>query len=123
MAKLYHWDLFIMVNYLEDYVSEDVFSDFRAWVILAGSETNSRILRNPESLVQLLQNYEGDLFSERFNLLPSSIYWARYGEAMPSTYTRTTFPPQLEGEPYNSLEEIKDRLPEFWKCFGSAGAI
>jgi hypothetical protein len=71
-----HWDAAEMIC---GFVSDDVFTDFRSWVITLGRETYTRIAANPDNLADVADLARGCEGAEFFGAAISGIYVDRHG--------------------------------------------
>ncbi|MEV4279998.1 DUF4240 domain-containing protein [Actinoplanes xinjiangensis] len=103
-----HWDAAEMIC---GYASDDVFTDWRSWVITLGRKTFARVIENPDNLADvadLSEACEGG--AEIFGAAISGIYFERHG------YTDETFPilepfESPKGERVTDHEAIRRSMP------------
>jgi hypothetical protein len=78
--RLYTWRHWDAAEIICGGVSDDVFLDFRSWVISLGRETFTRVVESPDNLADaadLSGSCDGD--GEFFGAAVSGIYYARHG--------------------------------------------
>ena len=87
-SRLYTWPHRHAAEMICGYVSDDVFTDWRSWVIAMGRDTFERIAENPDRLadVEDLSGGREGAAAEWFGSAVSEIWFARYG------YEREDFP-------------------------------
>ena len=110
-ARLYTWRHLNAAEMVCGFVSDDVFTDWRSWVITLGRETFVRVAEDPDNLadvVDLSGGCEGG--GEIFGAAVSGIYFERHG------YDDDTFPilepvASPEGEQVTDHEAIRRAMP------------
>jgi hypothetical protein len=103
-SRLYTWPHRHAAEMICGFVSDDVFTDWRSWVIAMGRDTFERIAENPDRLadVEDLSGGREGAAAEWFGSAVSEIWFARYG------YEREDFP-ILEPFDAPAGEQLTDR--------------
>jgi hypothetical protein len=79
-SRLYSWRHWDAAEMICGYVSDDVFTDWRSWVITLGRETFTRIVENPDNPAEVAELSGGcEAGGEIFGAAVSSIYFERHG--------------------------------------------
>jgi hypothetical protein len=110
-ARLYTWRHFDAAEMICGFVSDDVHTDWRSWVITLGRDTYERIVEDPDNLTEI-----GDLsggcegMAEFFGAAVSEIWFERHG------FGDETFPileptSSPTGEKLPDLEAVRASLP------------
>ena len=85
MLEAFRWDLWGVAYIAGDGCSNDVFADFRGWLVSMGRDAYESVLREPDSLARFVADRSvGDLFFERFQYVPAEAYEAVVGGEMPT---------------------------------------
>lgn len=96
LARAYTFELLAANFIIQSYVSDDVFEDFRAWLIAQGRERFEAALADPETIADFLEpDRVMDLGGEAILLAPSRAYAATYEdeEGYDRDLVRTPEPP------------------------------
>jgi hypothetical protein len=117
-CRAYHYDLWAAATVIDGFwVSDDAFTDFRAWLISRGEEVFENALRDPESLAQVVQEHE-DCEFERFGYIASWVWEEKTGQSMQYMLPKERMPtPSKEGEGWNDDDDLKRRFPKLWEKF------
>lgn len=85
---LHTWTVFGAGQAILGFVSEDVFADFRSWIISRGQDTYSHALNDPDASLARLStfSYEQIGAAESIAALTSDIYHEREGAHMVDAY-------------------------------------
>ncbi len=105
---------------IQSYVSDDVFEDFRAWLISNGADRFGTAILDPESICDWLERSEvDDLDGESMLLVAQRTYEATYG-GKEEFFARVVYPrePKLKQDWPDNAEGYKKRWPrlvdKFW---------
>lgn len=60
LTKAYTFPLMVAAFVVHSHIADDLFLDFRAWLILQGSETFKTLVKDPDALTTLLSRREVD---------------------------------------------------------------
>jgi hypothetical protein len=120
-SQSYRWNLWAAAYLINGGCSDDGFDYFRAGLIIQGEKIFKDALRDPESLADVLEFYDGELSHEsewamgveEAIYLASKIYEAKTGKDMP--YHEN--PPQDMGEPWDE-DKVQYVLPKLAKHCG-----
>jgi hypothetical protein len=100
--------------------SDDGFSDFRGWLICRGEKVYEAALRDPESLVEVVDDSEECQY-EGFQYVAFQAWENKTGRML-SEYPRhdLTCPEEPAGEPWSEDgDDLCHRFPKLWKRFSS----
>lgn len=101
--RLYTWRHWTAAEMMCGYVSDDVFTDWRSWVITLGRETFTRVAEDPDDLADVADLSAGcEGGAEIFGATVSGIFFERHG------YADETFP-ILEPIESPTGERVTDR--------------
>ncbi|MBW4472584.1 MAG: DUF4240 domain-containing protein [Stenomitos rutilans HA7619-LM2] len=127
--EAYRWDLWGVAHLLCGGCSNDGFEDFRRWLVGQGRQAFERALRDPESVVDLLERtgqmkpIKADsavsVQGERLAYASCKAYESLAGEAMPEMDLEALaafFPRQPLGEPWDE-EDLSKLFPRVAKRF------
>jgi len=109
--RLYTWRHGSAAEMVCGFVSDDVFTDWRSWVISLGRETFERVADDPDNLADVETLSDGcEGVGESFGAAVANIYYARHG------YEDEQFPvvelsESPSGEPLTDLAAIRTSLP------------
>lgn len=122
--RAYRWDLWGAATVLLDDASEDVFEDFRCWLIGQGREVFEGALHEPDDLARLLDAFDprtdGD--AEDLGYAADEAYEQLTGVETPDLGLPE--PPSEPAGPALPLDDEKalaDRFPLLWARFREAG--
>ncbi|MER0244592.1 DUF4240 domain-containing protein [Streptomyces sp. HSW2009] len=123
--RAYHWDLWGAAAVLLSDPSEDVFEDFRCWLIGQGREVFEGALYDPDDLADLIEDFDprtdGD--AEDLGYAADEAYEQLTGAETPDLGL-----PEPADEPAGTLLNLTDekalaeRLPRLWARFRDGGA-
>ncbi|MFH8475084.1 DUF4240 domain-containing protein [Streptomyces sp. NPDC018000] len=120
--RAYRWELWGAAAVLLGGASDDAFDFFRCWLIGQGREIFEGALHNPDSLADLLDDFDEEVDGEAEDL----------GYAADEAYEQLTgvvtpdlgLPPQTsepEGTPFSFEDDtaLAERFPALWERFGA----
>jgi hypothetical protein len=99
----YRSDLWAAAFIINGGCGDDGFMDFRAWLIAQGKQIYDEALRDPETLVDVVEGEDdefgrlGYAFLEKMNYIPRYAYEKKTGESMP-LFPGSHLRPDLVGE-------------------------
>jgi hypothetical protein len=110
-SRLYTWQHWDAAEMICGYASDDVFTDWRSWVITLGRETFTRVAEDPDNLADVADLSGGcEEGGEIFGAAVSGIHFERHG------YSDDSFPAveQFEapnGEQVTDRQAVREALP------------
>jgi hypothetical protein len=113
-ARAYRWDLWEAGTLANDGMGDDLFDDFRAWLISRGRIVYEQTLANPDYLADLPEVQRGDdLAAESFPGAVYDAYHDTYGRELEaySTVPRST---DVGTAAEYSDEELRRRFPRLY---------
>ena len=118
-ARAYTWDLWAAAYLIGGGCSDDGFLDFRGWLISKGEKVYEAALKDPESLVKVVKESDGDCQYEGFQYVASQAWEQRTGKGMnafPDSGVWQAAKPA--GEPWSEEgDDLQRRFPKLWKKF------
>ena len=118
--RAYRWDLWGAAWVLLDGVSDDAFDFFRCWLIGQGREVFEGALHDPDSLADLLDDFDEDLDGdgEELGYAADEAYEQLTGVVAPDLGIPPA-PPEPEGTPLDFENEsaLAERYPKLWERF------
>src|SRR5947207_15882792 len=84
-SEAYHWDLWAAAYYVHGGCSDDMFIDFRAWLVLQGLDVFHSVVNDPNKLLDYVDgDEEPELLCESY---PASRAWdSAFGEDTDDTF-------------------------------------
>ncbi|WP_327713545.1 DUF4240 domain-containing protein [Streptomyces sp. NBC_00464] len=120
--RAYRWDLWAAASVLLGGASDDAFDYFRCWLIGQGREVFEGAVHDPDSLAELLDDFDEELDgdAEELGYAPDEAYEQLTGVVAPDL----GLPPQApepEGTPFGFEDDaaLAARLPALWQRFGA----
>ena len=118
-AGAYTWGLWGAAYIIGGGCSDDGFIDFRGWLISKGQKAYEDAIRDPESLIRVVTEEDGDCQYEGFQYVASQAWEAKTGKGM------NEFPAQRVEEPREPVgrrwaeegDELERRFPRLSKKF------
>jgi len=116
---------------VNDYISDDVFTDYRHWLISEGKEKYFTLLQHPESLVNVY-NHKDEIkgFSEEFYLVTDYAYEKKHPESETPYYdfielyssyknknTKYIYNSPPVKDDWETMEDLKKMFPNFYNKF------
>jgi hypothetical protein len=104
---------------IQSYVSDDVFEEFRAWIVSNGRERFEASISDPESICDLLERSEVDAIDGASMLLVAQRAYEEYGDDE-EFFARIVYPrePKLKQDWPENADGYKKRWPrlvdKFW---------
>jgi len=118
--RAYHWDLWGAAWVLLDGASDDAFDFFRCWLIGQGREVFEGAVHNPDSLADLLDDFDEELDGdgEELGYAADEAYEQLTGVVAPDLGIPPA-PPEPEGTPIDFENEsvLAERYPKLWERF------
>lgn len=118
--RAYRWDLWGAAWVLLDGVSDDAFDFFRCWLIGQGREVFEGAVHDPDSLADLLDDFDEDLDGdgEELGYAADEAYEQLTGVVAPDLGIPPA-PPEPEGTPLDFENEsvLAERYPKLWERF------
>jgi hypothetical protein len=119
-GRAYTWDLWAAAYILGGGCSDDGFLDFRGWLISRGERVYEEALRDPETLVQVVNADAGDECQfEGFQYVAREA-WEHTTKNRLGDYpvTEITQPDKPAGEPWSEEgDDLERRFPKLWRQF------
>src|SRR5207244_5250545 len=81
-ARAYTWDLWAAAYIIGGGCSDDGFMDFRGWLISKGEKVFENALKDPESLVHVVNEDDEDCQYEGFQYVASQAWENKTGKSM-----------------------------------------
>lgn len=110
-TRAYDWSLWGAAYVIGGGCSDDGFMDFRGWLISRGEKDYEAALANPESLVEVVTDSDGDCQIEGFQYIASQVWEQKTGKSgddFPSHDIEYREDPS--GTPWEE-EELEQRFP------------
>ncbi|KPI03851.1 protein of unknown function DUF4240 [Actinobacteria bacterium OK074] len=119
--RAYRWDLWGAAWVLLDGVGDDTFDFFRCWLIGQGRDVFEGALHDPDSLADLLGEFDADLDDgdgEELGYAADEAYEQLTGTVAPDLGLPPA-PPEPEGTPLDFENEgvLAERYPKLWERF------
>ena len=93
-SRLYTWQHGAAAEMICGFVSDDVFTDWRSWVITLGRDTYEQVVREPDNLAEVDDLSGGcDGLSEFFGAAVAGIWFDRHGYETDFPILEPTAPP------------------------------
>lgn len=115
-ARAYKFPV-LMANFiLQSYINDDIFEDFRLWLVSFGEETFEKILENPDILANLceIQDPVEDITGEGLVFAALEAYEAKTGR---DDFQKQIEPPEDPEIDYNwpeDIEGLRNTMPELF---------
>ncbi|MFF2526802.1 DUF4240 domain-containing protein [Streptomyces liangshanensis] len=120
--RAYHWDLWGAAAVLLGGASDDAFDYFRCWLIGQGREIFEGALHDPDSLAELLDEFDEDLDGdgEELGYAADEAYEQLTGVVAPDLGVAAQ-PAEPEGTPvdFEDTTALADRFPRLSDRFGT----
>ncbi|MGW7288038.1 DUF4240 domain-containing protein [Streptomyces sp. NPDC054847] len=121
-SRAYHWDVWGAAAVLLDGASDDAFDYFRCWLIGQGREIFESAVHEPDSLAELLDDFDEDIDGdgEELGYAADEAYEQLTGADAPDLGI-----PVQSAEPAGTPFDLDDdtvlaeRFPRLWERFGS----
>jgi hypothetical protein len=118
--RAYRWDLWGAAWVLLDGASDDAFDFFRCWLIGAGREVFEGALHDPESLADLLDDFDEEIDGdgEELGYAADEAYEQLTGAVAPDLGIAPA-PSEPEGTPVDLENDraLAERYPRLWERF------
>ncbi|MFJ1746666.1 DUF4240 domain-containing protein [Streptomyces sp. NPDC088116] len=119
--RAYNWDLWGAATVLLSGASDDAFDYFRCWLIGQGREIFEGGIHDPDSLAELLDEFDEDLDGdgEELGYAADEAYEQLTGVVAPDLGIAAQ-PAEPEGTPldFESDAALAERFPRLWERFG-----
>ncbi|MEU4995174.1 DUF4240 domain-containing protein [Streptomyces sp. NPDC021622] len=119
--RAYRWDLWGAAWILLGGVSDDAFDYFRCWLIGQGREVFEGALHDPDSLADLLEDFDEEIDGdgEELGYAADEAYEQLTGVVTPDLGIAPA-PPEPEGTPldFENNSVMAQRYPKLWAAFG-----
>ncbi|MGC5362415.1 DUF4240 domain-containing protein [Streptomyces sp. DT24] len=119
--RAYRWDLWGAAAVLLDGADDDAFDFFRYWLIGQGREVFESAVHDPDSLAELLDDFDEELDGEAEDLgfAADEAYEQLTGAVTPDLGIAPQ-PEEPEGTPVALTDDtaLAARFPELWERFG-----
>jgi hypothetical protein len=118
-ARAYTWGLWGAAYVIGGGCSDDSFMDFRAWLISKGEAAYDEALKNPDSLVDVVTEQDGDAQVESLNYAASQAWEKKLNKSFQEfPYHEVDQPSEPNGDPWDEDEdELAQRFPNLYKKF------
>ncbi|MDB5326392.1 MAG: hypothetical protein JWM57_1961 [Phycisphaerales bacterium] len=119
MKQAYMFDLMVAAFVVNSYVSDDLFMEFRAWLILHGRKTFERVLADPDAVTRLIAKRDvRSIHCGNFPELGTRL-WLDRGASVSqyvklAGYARN---PTVKQDWPESKEAFRERYPVLYKAF------
>ena len=116
-ARADHWDLWGAAYIIGGGCSDDGFMDFRGWLISRGEAAYEAAMADPESLVNVVKEHDGECQVEGYQYIASQVWEEITGKSY-DEFPSHDLPrrPDTEGTPWEE-EELEERFPRLSKKF------
>ena len=120
MSQAYTWDLWGAAYVIGGGCSDDGFEYFRGWLISKGRTEYEKALKDPEALVSILHEDDGDGQFEGFGYVAMKAWEEKTEKPADEMPGRTIQQPsEPTGEKWSEdSEELKERYPKLSEKFG-----
>lgn len=119
--RAYRWDLWGAAWILLGGASDDAFDYFRCWLIGQGREVFEGALHDPDSLADLLEDFDEEIDGdgEELGYVADEAYEQLTGVVTPDLGIAPA-PPEPEGTPldFENNSVMAQRYPKLWVAFG-----
>ncbi|TGB16337.1 DUF4240 domain-containing protein [Streptomyces sp. MZ04] len=119
--RAYRWDLWGAAWILLGGASDDAFDYFRCWLIGQGREVFEGALHDPDSLADLLEDFDEEIDGdgEELGYAADEAYEQLTGVVTPDLGIAPA-PPEPEGTPldFENDSVMAERYPKLWVAFG-----
>jgi hypothetical protein len=106
---LYTWNMWGAATLMLGWSSDDVFADFRSWVISLGRETYDRVAADPDALAEVdMEDPEEPAVGELFGSVASEVYEAATGRYLGDVDPDRQAPTAPDGDPAGERFERTD---------------
>ena len=111
MDRAYDWELWAAAFILGQGCSDDGFLDFRTWLISMGREIYEKAVKNPESLVDVVDRKDvEDFFFEELGVVAVMVYKEKTSGSLPRSPIQ--FKDEPTGIPFDEDDDaLKELLP------------
>ncbi len=119
-GRAYTWDLWGAAYILGGGCSDDGFLDFRGWLVSRGERVYEEALRDPETLVQVVDADAGDECQfEGFQYVARDVWKKKTRNRLGDfPVTEITQPDEPLGEPWSEEgDDLQRRFPKLWRKF------
>lgn len=122
MRESYNWDLWGAAYVANDGASDDGFEYFRCWLISKGRRAFEQVLRDPDSLADIIADGESDgLEFEEIAYVARNAWSKKTGKdwnEMPDL-ANMIYEVAPEGTPFSEDQnELRRKYPKLWQRFG-----
>ncbi|MGV4985039.1 DUF4240 domain-containing protein [Streptomyces sp. NPDC001709] len=118
--RAYRWDLWGAASVLLDGASDDAFDFFRCWLIGQGREVYEGALHDPDSLAELLGEFDEEIDGdgEELGYAADEAYEQLTGTVAPDLGIAPA-PAEPEGTPvdFENDRALAERFPQLWDRF------
>ncbi|AOR34764.1 polymerase [Streptomyces fodineus] len=118
--RAYRWDLWGAASVLLDGASDDAFDFFRCWLIGQGREVYEGALHDPDSLAELLGEFDEEIDGdgEELGYAADEAYEQLTGTVAPDLGIAAA-PAEPEGDPvdFENDRVLAERFPRLWDRF------
>jgi len=112
-----HWDLWGAAYIIGGGCSDDGFMDFRGWLISRGEKAYEAALADPESLVNVVKDHDGECQVEGYQYIASQVWEEKTGKSYNDFPTHDLPRGQdTAGTPWEE-EDLEERFPQLSKKF------
>lgn len=80
-ARADHWDLWGAAYVIGGGCSDDGFMDFRGWLISRGEKAYEAAMANPESLVNVVKDHDGECQVEGYQYVAAQVWEEKTGNS------------------------------------------
>jgi Protein of unknown function (DUF4240) len=117
--RAYTWDLWGAAYVIGGGCSDDGFSDFRGWLISKGERAYENALREPESLIEVVTEDDGDCQYEGFQYVASQAWETKTGKGMEDfPDSGLKHPQEPLGQPWaDEGDDLPRRFPKLSQKF------
>lgn len=116
-AQANDWDLWGIIYIAHGGCSDDMFIDFRNWLISRGRDVYERAMDDPESLASVEGLSDG--MSESYGYVADTVYKEKTGKVIPVPPRLPAEVARLKGTEWSEEEaELRKRFPKTWGRYG-----
>lgn len=122
--QAYRWDLWAAAYWICGGCGNDGFTDFRACLISLGKDRFSQVLRDPDSLAEIVDQPDTPYMqAEGFQYIASKVYKQVTGKEMPQVTGEFAIPAKPAGEKIDAENEelMREHFPRLLQRFPEMG--
>lgn len=116
-ARADHWDLWGAAYIIGGGCSDDGFMDFRGWLISRGEKAYEAAMADPESLVNVVKDHDGECQVEGYQYIASQVWEEKTGKSSDDFPAHDLPRGQDTAGTQWDEEDLPERFPKLSKKF------